>query len=130
MHAVARQFHVSYSTVWFWVERACSKRLDRAVLANRKPGRAWNRTPAAVEQRIVALRKTLREDSILGEHGARAIQAALKTEMATAPSVASVNRVLAHHGLQDAARRIRRAGPAQGLVSARSGGRQGRGGLL
>ncbi|MGH8634034.1 MAG: helix-turn-helix domain-containing protein, partial [Burkholderiales bacterium] len=58
MHAVARQFHVSYSTVWFWVERACGKRLDRAVLANRKPGRAWNRTPAAVEQRIVALRKT------------------------------------------------------------------------
>jgi len=73
MHAVARQFHVSYSTVWFWVERACGKRLDPAVLANRKPGRAWNRTPAAVEQRIVALRKTLREDSILGEHGARAI---------------------------------------------------------
>jgi hypothetical protein len=90
--------------------------LDRVDFSDRAPGcpRGWNRTPVAVEQRIVELRKSLREDSILGEYGARAIQAALKTEMATAPSVASVNRVLAHHGLQDAARRIRRPAPPKG----------------
>jgi hypothetical protein len=90
--------------------------LNRVDFSDRAPGcpRGWNRTPAAVEQRIVALRKTLREDSILGEYGARAIQAALKTEIATAPSVASINRVLAHHGLQDAARRIRRPAPPKG----------------
>ena len=114
MHAVARQFHLSYSTVWFWVERTCGKRLDRAVLANRKPGWAWNRTPAPVEQRIVALRKTLREDSILGEYGARGIQGALKAEMADAPSEATINRVLSRLGFQDAVRRIRRPAPPKG----------------
>ena len=116
MHAVAAQFRVGVSTVALWVGRAAGHRLDRVDFSDRAPGcpRGWNRTPAAVEQRIVELRKSLREDSILGEYGARAIQAALKTEMATAPSVASINRVLAHHGLQDAARRIRRPAPPKG----------------
>jgi hypothetical protein len=116
MHSVATRIKVSVSTVAFWVERAAGDRLDRVDFSDRPPGcaRGWNRTAAAVEQRIVALRKTLREDSILGEYGARAIQAALKTEIATAPSVASINRVLAHHGLQDAARRIRRPAPPKG----------------
>jgi hypothetical protein len=116
MHAVAAQFRVGVSTVALWVGRAAGHRLDRVDFSDRAPGcpRGWNRTPAAVEQRIVELRKSLREDSILGEYGARAIQAALKTEIATAPSVASINRVLAHHGLQDAARRIRRPAPPKG----------------
>lgn len=116
MRTVATRFKVSVSTVAYWVERAAGDRLDRVDFSDRLPGcaRGWNRTPSAVEQRIVALRKTLREDSILGEYGARAIQATLKTEMATAPSVASINRVLAYHGLQDGARRIRRPAPPKG----------------
>ena len=41
---------------------------------------ATSPTAVHVEQRIVALRKSLREESILGEYGARAIQAALQAE--------------------------------------------------
>jgi transposase len=114
MHAVARQFHVSYSTVWFWVERACGKRLDRAVFANRKPGRAWNRTRGELESRILEVRRALRETSVLGEYGARAIEAELKAQQAVVPSLATINRVLARHGAVDRARRLRRPAPPRG----------------
>jgi hypothetical protein len=62
----------------------------------------------------VELRKSLREDSTLGEYGANAIHAALEAERDTTPSVATINRVLSRHGLQDVARRIRRPAPPKG----------------
>lgn len=115
MHDIARQIGVSQSTVSFWVGRAQGQRLDRVDFCDRKPGRAWNRTVAHVEERIVALRTSLREDSVLGEYGARAIQMALRGERAeTTPSVATINRVLSRRGLQDAVRRIRRPAPPPG----------------
>ena len=108
-----QQFGFRKSTVAFWVERAHGKRLDRVDLANRKPGRAWNRTAFDIEQRIAQLRIDLRE-SVLGEYGARAIRAALESEMMGVPSEASINRVLARLGLQDGVRRIRRPAPPKG----------------
>ncbi len=114
MYAVARQFHLSSATVWRWVERAGGKRLDRAVLANRKPGRAWNRTRAELESRILEVRQELRETSALGEYGARAIGAELKAQEAVVPSLATINRVLARHGAVDRARRLRRPAPPRG----------------
>ncbi len=109
-----QQFGFRKSTVAFWVERAHGKRLDRVDLANRKPGRAWNRTAFDIEQRIAQLRIDLRE-SVLGEYGARAICAALEAEMVQVPSEASINRVLARLGLQDGmARRIRHPAPPKG----------------
>lgn len=114
MHAVAQQFHVSSATVWRWVKRAGCKRLDRAVLANRKPGRAWNRTSAALERHIVQVRQKLRESSVLGEYGARAIEAELGVQRSVAPSLATINRVLARHGVLDAIRRARRPAPPRG----------------
>jgi hypothetical protein len=119
VRSVAVQFDVSVGDVAFWVKRAQGKRLDRVDFSDRPPGcaRGWNRTAVHVEQRIVALRKSLREESILGEYGARAIQAALQAEAkakAEGPSRATINRVLARHGLQDAVRRIRRPAPPQG----------------
>jgi len=103
------------STVSLWVNRTIDQRLDRGAFWSRKSGRAWNRTAACLEQRIVALRRSLREESVLGEYGARAIQAALKTERARVkPSLATINRVLARRGLQDAVHRIRRPAPPQG----------------
>jgi hypothetical protein len=114
MHSVAAQLHVDPSTVSFWVARAKGHRLDRVDFSDRKSGRAWNRTPAHLEQRIVGLRTSLREESVLGEYGARAIKAALKAEMADSPSQATINRVLSRLGLQDAVRRIRRPAPPQG----------------
>jgi len=117
MHVVACQFNVSVNTVLLWVDRAKGHRLDRVDLSDRRPGcvRGWNRVARGVEQRIAELRKTLREESILGEYGAGAIQIALAAEMnSAAPSLATINRALARQGLQDAARRIRRAAPPKG----------------
>ncbi|MGH8648109.1 MAG: hypothetical protein ACREUP_02210, partial [Burkholderiales bacterium] len=115
MREAARQFGSTKSVVAFWVARSRGKRLDRLKFANRKPGQAWNRAAPRVEQRIVELRRSLREESVLGEYGARAIQAALTAEKAKAkPSVATINRVLSRRGLQDGVRHIRRPAPPQG----------------
>lgn len=114
MRAVASRLHVDPSTVCFWVVRARGDRLDRVDFADRKPGRAWNRTASDLEQRIAELRRRLREESILGEYGARAIQAALQAEVPNAPSAATINRVLSRRGLQDGVRRVRRPAPPPG----------------
>jgi len=114
MHAVAARFSTSVCTVSRWVERAADHRLDRADFSDHKSGRAWNRVAAHVEQRIVELRTSLREASVLGEYGARAIRAALKAEMPDAPSEPTINRVLSRRGFQDAVRRIRRPAPPKG----------------
>ena len=70
---VARRYKVSVSTVSNWVKHSAGQRLDRVDFADSKPGRAWNRTPKRMEQRIISLRAKLRDHSILGEYGARAI---------------------------------------------------------
>ena len=80
LRAVAEQFKVSVGTVVFWVERARGKRLDRVAFSDRKPGRAWNRTAAEMERRIVGIRGELRDKSVLGEYGADAIGLALQGE--------------------------------------------------
>ena len=86
VRVVAREFGVSVSTVALWIERARGKRLDRVDFSDRAPGcaRAWNRVATAVEQRILELRRSLRENSILGEYGAKAIEMALRAENAAA----------------------------------------------
>jgi hypothetical protein len=114
MHSVARQFHMSAATIWLWVDRARGKRLDRTAFASRKPGRAWNRASAESERRILEVRRELRESSVLGEYGARAIEVALKAQQCATPSVATINRVLARHGAVDRARRLRRPPPPRG----------------
>lgn len=116
MRVVAARFKVSVSTVAFWVGRAAGQRLHRVDFSDRAAGcaRGWNRTAAELEQRIVELREALRE-SVLGEYGAQAIQRALQADLAQArPSLATINRVLSRHGLQDATRRIRRPAPPKG----------------
>jgi hypothetical protein len=114
MHWVAAKFKVEPSTVWFWSNRAKGLRLDSVDFSDRKPGRAWNRTGGAIEQRIVELRTSLREASVLGEYGAAAIHRALKAELPAAPVEATINRVLARRGLQDGVRRVRRPAPPAG----------------
>ena len=114
MYAVARQFHVSSATVWLWVERTRAKRLDRAAFSSGKPGRAWNRTATQLESRILEVRRELRETSVLGEYGARAIEAELEAKQPLVPSVATINRVLARHGVLDRVRRLRRPAPPRG----------------
>jgi hypothetical protein len=60
------------------------------------------------------LRHELKTTSDLGEYGAAAIVRALRAEGAVAPSERTINRILARHGVFDAARRIRRPAPPPG----------------
>src|SRR5450759_4671433 len=110
----ARELGFSKSVVGFWMERVRDQRLDRAHLADRKRGGAWNRTAFDVEQRIAELRIALRE-SVLGEYGAKAIKVALHADMREdEPSEATINRVLSRLGLQDGVRRMRQPAPPKG----------------
>ncbi len=117
VRAVATTFAVSIGQVAFWVARAAGQRLDRVDFSDRTAGSVtgWNRTSEAMEERILKLRKVLREQSVLGEYGAEAIQAALKAPRAlVVPSRATINRVLGRNGAQDSTRRQRRVPPPRG----------------
>lgn len=113
LRVVAREFQVHVSTVSFWVERSAGQRLDRFSFADHKPGRAWNRTEAALERHILQTRAHLREHSALGEYGADAIERTLQ-EHGSAVSRATISRVLKRHGATDAHRRMRRPAPPRG----------------
>jgi transposase len=76
--AVAKEFGVSVSTVSLWCARSAGARLDRFDFEGKRPGRASNRTAAAMERRVVRLRRRLREHSVLGEYGGQAIGRALR----------------------------------------------------
>jgi len=114
LRSVARRLGVSVSTVSYWVEHARGKHLARVSFASSKPGRAWNRTPASVEARILRTRTTLRKHSVLGEYGADAIAAALGDGVKRPVSRSTINRVLERRGALDAAHRPRRPAPPKG----------------
>jgi transposase len=109
----AREFGFGKSMVGDWVARADGQRLDRFDFADGKPGRAWNRMAAQVEERIAELRVELKAGE-LGEYGARAIRVALQAEKIDLPSEAAINRTLARRGLQDGVQRVRRPAPPKG----------------
>ena len=81
----------------YWVDYARGKRVDRVVFASARRGGAWNRTAPEVEQRILSVRRLLREESVLGEFGADAIGFALQEDpsIEQVPSRATIHRVLA-----------------------------------
>jgi hypothetical protein len=116
LRSVATRFGVSRGAVAYWVARARGRRLDRVEFANRKPGRAANRTAARMEQRILRTRRALHEQSVLGEYGPDAISAALRESRTTQPppSRTTIYRVLARHGALDGVHRQRRPAPPKG----------------
>ena len=116
MRSVATEFGISSGTVTHWVAHARGQRLDRVRFANRKPGRAWNRMPGKLEQRILSVRSALREKSVLGEYGPDAIRLALQQGRALdpVPARATIHRVLARHGALDGVHRQRRPAPPKG----------------
>ncbi len=63
----AEQFGVAPSTVEFWIALAKGKRLDRVDWSD--PPRPANRSSEEIEQCVLAIRKQLKEESVLGEHG-------------------------------------------------------------
>lgn len=116
LRSVAMEHGVSVGTVAYWVEHARGQRLDRVSFDDRKPGRAWNRTRSAVEERILSVRRSLREDSVLGEYGPDAIGLALHEEspLEPRPSRTTIYRVLERHGTLDGTHRQRRPAPPKG----------------
>ncbi len=72
---VAVEFGVTKTTVERWKRRTGEKRLDRVDWTNQPDGppRPANRSSEEVEQCVLAIRKRLKEESVLGEHGADAI---------------------------------------------------------
>jgi len=116
LRSVATEFRVSRGAAAYWVALARGRRLDRVAFANRKPGRASNRTPARLEQRILSTRRALRDKSVLGEYGPDAISLALQQNRTAEqlPSRITIYRVLARHGVLDGVHRQRRPAPPKG----------------
>jgi putative transposase len=116
MRAVARQFRVPLATVQYWVRRAEGQRLDRVDWDDRpRAPRRSRRTDAALEDRILDLRRQLREHSDLGAFGAVAIHEALQQQGVTPlPAVRTIGRILQRRGALDGRRRTRRPPPPVG----------------
>ena len=104
-------------TVQRWVKRAGSQSLAKVEWASRpkRPQRVANKTAAVLERQICAVRQALAVEGALGFCGAQAVAEALKAEgVEQVPSVRTINRILAQHGLQDAHARVRRKAPVPG----------------
>ena len=117
MRRAAEAFNVSLSTVQYWVKRAGNQRLDRVDLSDqpRGPRTPANRTPTRVAERVLLLRRELKETSPLGEYGAEAIREALITSgLSPIPHVRTIGRILQRHGALDGNRRVRWAAPPPG----------------
>ena len=117
LRSIARRFRVHLKTIQRWVGRAQGQRLSRVDWADRPAGcrRSPRRTPAFIEDRVLALRTSLKTESALGEYGPEAIHRALVDEGAIdLPSVRTIARILARRGALDGLRRIRRPAPPKG----------------
>lgn len=113
---IAREFGVSRSTVQYWCTRTSGKRLDRADWETRPPiPHRTTRTSRGIENKVLAVRKELREFSVLGEYSARAIRDELVYRgIDSVPSVRTIGRILDRCGALDKPRRIRRPPPPPG----------------
>lgn len=117
IRGVADRWGVSVGQVHYWVKHCKGQRLDRVDFSDRKRGarRAWNRSPPALERRVLTLRRDLQRDSVLGEYGAAAIQRSLqRTPERPLPALATIHRILVRWGAVDAHRRCRRPPPPRG----------------
>lgn len=117
LRTTAKQFGVSTATVKLWVERAQDKELDQVDWedGSHSPHQVSNKTPQDTEQRILAVRQWLTKHSDLGEFGAGAIRAYLEEQGDSAlPSLPTINRILARHGVFDGRKRTRRKPPSPG----------------
>ena len=114
--AVAREFGVSLATVQLWLARAGESPLDRVDWSDRPSVRKrTSRTPAEVEDRIVAVRRELRLWSPFGEHGPAAIARELSAQGVDGiPVERTIARILERRGALDGRHRIRRPSPPPG----------------
>jgi hypothetical protein len=117
MRWVAQRFRVSLLTVQRWFQRAKDLRLDRVDFSNRPAGprQPANRVAQKVEDRVLTIRRQLREESNLGEFGAAALRRELLGRgRKDVPALATINRILERRGALDARGRVRRPAPPPG----------------
>ena len=117
LRTVAQSFRVALRTVQRWVERAKGRRLDRVDWSphSRRPHGSPMRTSDELQARILTLRRTLKDESALGEYGAAAIRRALVENCwPNVPAERTIHRILERRGALDGQRRVRRAAPAPG----------------
>lgn len=127
MRAVARQCHVSLSTVQWWVRRAAGARLDRVDWEDHPTGcrPAVNRLAGETEDLVLRLRRELKATSDLGEYGAVALHRELLDRGSrVVPSVRTIGRVLERRGALDGLRRTRRPAPPPGWYLPAVAGRE------
>src|SRR5262245_7394623 len=115
-HEVARQFHVSTSTVNRWVRHAHGRRLDRVDWSDHsRAPHTSQRTAAAIEDLVLDVRRQWRHDRDLGFSGAEAIRDALASrEIEPLPALRTINRILHRRGVLDSQGRVRRPPPPSG----------------
>jgi hypothetical protein len=98
-----------------WLARAGDARLDRVDWSDRPAvPRRTTRTAPSIERAVLDLRRDLRETSVLGEYGARAIRDELLRRPdldGSHPSLRTIGRILERHGVLDRRRRRRPAPP-------------------
>lgn len=114
--AVADQFGVVLCTVQRWVARAKGRRLDRVDWSGLPtvPKRT-QRTDPAIEQRVLTIRRSLKNHSALGEYGATAIRREMEArKIEPCPSIPTIGRILQRRGVLDGRKRTRRPPPPQG----------------
>lgn len=115
LRAAARRFACSVRTAWVWVQRAHGRRLDRVDWQDRArgPHACPNRTPLALERRVVRLRRHAEQHDALGFHGPHALrQRLLRAGLRTVPSARTIGRLLRRHGFGPVPRPRRPAPPA------------------
>lgn len=98
--ALCREAGVSRKTFYKWVARYEAEGLEGLAERSRRPRRSPGRISADVEDRVVRLRKELRDAGL--DHGATTIQWHLgRSGLDSVPSVAGVHRILVRRGLID-----------------------------
>ncbi|GAG37216.1 unnamed protein product, partial [marine sediment metagenome] len=113
---VANRFGVALCTVQRWFERAEGRRLDRVDWSGLPPvPKRTRRTDPVIEQRVLTIRRWLKDRSALGEYGATAIRREMEARgIEPCPSIPTIGRILQRRGVLDGRKRTRRPPPPRG----------------
>lgn len=94
--ALCGQLKISRQTFYVYQRRFAAEGLVGLVPRSRAPHHQPRRTPAAVEEQILALRKQLADEG--WDAGARSIRSRLLRRGVDPPSVSTIHRILVRHG--------------------------------